>query len=308
MEQSSPASGLNGDQSPGEFAEKMRRTFDSVNEIEASFVANEALRANDQDNVGFIESGEKSEKEKKDREALAAYQDMIDAEAESREAEIRRMQDDYSRTYSDDELDMMEWRGDKNAAWTMGGKQKSRAQWYDAMKSARAQWGNSAEAQAMSPEDRAKVDASLSRFMQATKNGDQERATEEFNRLPPSLQRYAIKADARQTGRTVDGEVANADTQATPTAAVGQHSVVAGSNILDDAASISPAVDAPATITAPLSVAVTRDEQLNNATPDLRTGFNAAANAQPSDATLQRTAEIRLAAARAPAPDQAIGI
>jgi hypothetical protein len=95
-------------------------------------------------------------------------------------------QDNYNRTYSNNDLDRMEWRGDMNEVWNIGGNNVSRADAFSGGKKARDRWNESPEAQAMSPEERARIDAQWSQYLQAIKNGDLAKAKAAYDALPPS--------------------------------------------------------------------------------------------------------------------------
>ena len=122
---------------------------------------------------------------------------------------IRAMQDDYSQTFTNDELDQMEWVGDRNAIWTIGGRQISRTQLFNATKNARNKWENSEEAQKMSPDEREKVNHIWSQLGQISirdANGEA-RYNELVKQLPPKAQAQLDEQKEQQLDSNVRKDI-----------------------------------------------------------------------------------------------------
>jgi hypothetical protein len=140
-------------------------------------------------------------------------------------------QDNYNRTYSNDQLDTMEWQGDADDIWNISGVNISRKDAFGAGKKARDNWNNSPDAKAMSPEDKAKVDLQFSQYLQAIKNGDHKKALEIKGQMPPSAQ-----AHVEQFNREAIGTGASHEVQQTASIAVDtQTSVAVGSSVFASA-------------------------------------------------------------------------
>jgi hypothetical protein len=118
-------------------------------------------------------------------------------------------QNDYSKTYSNDQLDSMEWKGDENSVWNIGGINISRKDAFGAGKKARDNWANSNDAKAMSPEDRAKVDQQFSQYLQAIKNNDPAKAKSIYDQMPPSAQGQIEARNENIVGAGVSASVQN---------------------------------------------------------------------------------------------------
>ncbi|OYU75730.1 MAG: hypothetical protein CFE32_13190, partial [Alphaproteobacteria bacterium PA3] len=127
------------------------------------------------------------------------WQDVGEA-IEARQNAIN--QNDYSKTYSNDQLDAMEWKGDENEVWNIGGVNISRKDAFGAGKKARDNWANSNDAKAMSPEDRAKVDQQFSQYLQAIKNNDPAKAKVAYDALPQSAKDHI---DAQNSQKVLTG-------------------------------------------------------------------------------------------------------
>ncbi len=154
--------------------------FDQIKSI-INIVENRKNSITSSDFWETITKGTEDEKERREDLRQSA---MNGAGANSRAQKVD--QTDYSKTYSNEQLDQMEWHGDMNDVWSIGGTRISRRNAYDAGKKARDEWNHSPAAKAMTPEQRAEADANWSRYLQANKNDDQAAAGRAYDALPPS--------------------------------------------------------------------------------------------------------------------------
>lgn len=145
----------------------------------------------------WSEVGERlaEEGERKDRQSNLLSDFVMDARRDrQQQAQQQKIdQDNYNRTYSNDELDQMEWSGDANDVWNIGDIFVSRRNAYDAGKRARDEWMNSPSARAMTPEERARIEEQWSRYLQAIKNNDPAAARAAYDALPPDARALADK-------------------------------------------------------------------------------------------------------------------
>jgi hypothetical protein len=140
-------------------------------------------------------------------------------------------QDNYNRTYSNNDLDRMEWRGDMNEVWNIGGNNVSRADAFNGGKKARDAWDKSPEARAMSPEERARIDAQWSNYLQAIKNNDPAKAKAAYDALPPFARAQIDTNNVKQVGVAVSASVQDDARRAIDT----QTSVAVGSAVFANA-------------------------------------------------------------------------
>ena len=121
------------------FDRLMHRIFDATQTNDGTFMSAESNRASNEQEKWSIE-GDKKEKDE-EKEATAALVELGESQREAREeAErelLKSMQNDYGRTYSDDDLDKLPWVGDMNDIWNIGGKNVSRRGLNDAVKNTR---------------------------------------------------------------------------------------------------------------------------------------------------------------------------
>lgn len=169
----------------GSFDDKMRRTFDNLNEIEPNFNSQEALRATDPIQI-LMEWIEQEEKEEQDKDVVSSADEVLSQLREEQERErIRAMQDDYSQTFTNDELDQMEWRGNPNEVWSLGGKKSTRRQFVDAFKKTRDDLDKIATENNWSPDKKKYEDHLLSAAAQAAINGDLSKASDYVDHMDP---------------------------------------------------------------------------------------------------------------------------
>lgn len=174
------------------------RFFDNAQEIDiANYVVNSANQQKSKDDLETVRKNEEKEEEAKSN--FAGMVEKIESDREEQERErIREQQDDYSKTFSNDEIDMMDWKIDPNTVWTIGGTTTSVANLLNAGKNARNRWNNSVAAQNMSPEDRAKVDQQFSQYLQAIKNGDYELARQIYGQMPPEARAHIDEQNSKK--------------------------------------------------------------------------------------------------------------
>lgn len=195
------------------FDRLMHRIFDATQTNDGTFMSAESNRASNEQEKWSIE-GDKKEKDE-EKEATAALVESIESERETREEaereRIRSIQDDYNHTFTNEELDQMEWNGDRNAIWTIGGRQISRNQLFNATKNARANWENSAEAKNMSPEDLANTQRIWSQLGQISiRDAEGEaRYNALVRQLPPHAQAQLNEQMGQEIGKSVDAKTQN---------------------------------------------------------------------------------------------------
>lgn len=193
----------------GSFDDKMRRTFDNLNEIEPNFNSQEALRATDPIQI-LMDWIEQAEKEEQDKDVVSSADEVLSQLREEQERErIRAMQDDYSQTFTNDELDQMEWRGNPNEVWSLGGKKSTRRQFVDAFKETRDDLDKIAIENNWSPDKKNHEDHLLSAAAQAATNRDYSKANEYVERMDPKTKEQFNRNVERTVAKNADINLQN---------------------------------------------------------------------------------------------------
>lgn len=174
----------------------------------------QALAANARVDAGGYITAEEINKSENGNDEENDLLDIIQNNLAREEAErerIRSIQDDYNHTFTNEELDQMEWNGDHNAIWTIGGRQISRNQLFNATKKARTNWEESEEAQNMSPEERERVQRIWSQLGQISiRDAEGEaRFSALVRQLPPDAQAQLNEQMGQEIGKSVDAKTQN---------------------------------------------------------------------------------------------------
>lgn len=101
--------------------------------------------------------------------ALDARFTSLIQQIETQVRAIQREQDEPTRVFTNDELEMMSWRTNPDGLATINGRTMLARRFFDAGLRARVNWLQGSEARAMTPTERARVDATFSNYIRSIK-------------------------------------------------------------------------------------------------------------------------------------------
>lgn len=116
-------------------------------------------------------------------------------------------QNDYSKTYTNDQLDQMEWVGDENEIWEVLGKKASRRQHYEAMKQTRNDLEKIAIENNWSAQKKADEDKLLQNAMQAFINKDYAKMQEFTSKMDSKTKEQFEKNLKLENGNSQNAEI-----------------------------------------------------------------------------------------------------
>lgn len=209
------------------FDKLMEQVFTAGGKID---IGNYAVNlANQQKSKDDLETILKNEEKDDDAKAnLVAAGEQLESDRKEQERErIRDMQNDYSQTYSDDDLDKLAWVGDMNDVWNIGGMNVSRRGLNDAVKNTRRNLNQIANDNGWDDATKADQDHWLSVIRQGTINNRPDIVNDAITHLRPETKAQLEAASKDEFGNVASNIVqSNSDKSVDTVASVGDRSTI----------------------------------------------------------------------------------